>query len=111
MPGGSWKSLWTAGIGAWEHGPTLDRNTIKGGNAPRSFPPFSLPYLPSPLKSPSLNPPAFPGGPRGAHWEPKYRESVGVLQGSDPEADSEEMRMLRNREDYFSGMRLWIVGS
>ena len=92
-------------------GPTPDWNTTKGGNAPCSFPP--PPFLTSlalPIPHPLILP-AFPGGPRGAQWEPKYRESVGVLQGSDPEADSKEMRMLRDREDYFPGMRLCTVGS
>lgn len=87
-----------AGIGAWEHGRLLIGTRLEGETHFTASPSF-LPYLPSPPYSPPLNPPAFHRGPAGA----QVLGSVCVVHGSDPEADSEEIMMLRDRGIIFLG--------
>lgn len=97
-PGGPWKSL-RAARSAPGNAADSRSNTIKGVKRTEFLPP-----------PPSLTSPALPI-PRPlilqrfqeAPGEPKSEEVLVPCGGSDPEADSEEMRMLRDREDYVLG--------
>lgn len=89
-------------IGAREHDPqTPDWDKIRG-EAHLVPSPSVLPYLPSSL-FPVPQSSSVSRRPRGSPVGAQVLGSVYVLQGSDPDADSEEMRMLRDRGIIFLG--------
>lgn len=106
--------LWPGVNRARELSRLLIGTRIEGETHLVSSPSF-LPYLPNPSYSPPFkpfNPPAFQGGSMGAWWKPLVQASADVLQESAPEADSEDVRMLRGRQGCFPGMTVdcWFLG-